>query len=329
MENIKNCPICESTEQTVFLKSRNFRVNAEKFDVMECNSCTFRYTSPLPSMTEIGEYYDPQNYVSHTGTKKGLINKLFHSARFFTLRNKYKLLSKVSKGKRHLDIGAGNGVFLSFMQEKGWDVSGVELDDASRARIVENTGLPIAKFVQDNSETEEYDVITMWHVLEHVYELKKDIKTIKEKLKKNGALIVAVPNCASYDAKKYKEFWAAYDLPIHLYHFRPQNIKDLFAQYNMEVVETKPMKFDSFYISLISEKYKNNQKGGLGAMIKGFWFGLISNLKAKNGEYSSQIYVIKNKCQQWHNESLGGSEMVKHVSPSCLGSSPISGGKPH
>jgi 2-polyprenyl-3-methyl-5-hydroxy-6-metoxy-1,4-benzoquinol methylase len=135
----------------------------------------------------------------------------------------------------------------------------------------------------------------MWHVLEHVYDLKKDLKTIKQKLKKDGSLIVAVPNCASHDAEKYKEFWAAYDLPIHLYHFRPQNIKDLFDQYDMEVVDMKPMKFDSYYISLISEQYKNNQKGGIGVILRGFYYGLVSNLKAKKGEYSSQIYIIKNK----------------------------------
>ena len=295
MKDITSCPICDSNESKVHLKSRNFRVNDHTFDVKECTKCTFRYTSPLPELNEIGEYYDTENYISHTGTKKGLINTLFHMVRFITLRSKYRLLKKVSNGKKHLDIGAGNGVFLDFMKEKGWDVEGVELDDTSRAAIEKNTGLNIATTVNDNVETEEYDVITMWHVLEHVYELKKDIKTIKQKLKKDGSLVVAVPNCGSYDEKRYQEFWSAYDLPIHLYHFRPDNIKDLFAQFDMEVVDMKPMKFDSYWISLESEKYKNNQKNSLGVLIKGFFFGLVSNLKAKKGQYSSQIYIIKNK----------------------------------
>lgn len=168
------------------------------------------------------------------------------------------------------------------------------MDDQSRSAIEKNLGLSIAKTVHDNNETEQYDVITLWHVLEHVYDLKKDVATIKEKLKKDGVLIVAVPNCESDDAKRYKEFWAAYDLPIHLYHFRPKNIADLFGQFNMEVVDTKPMKFDSLYISMMSEKYKNNNHA-IVALIKGLYFGLISNLKAKKGEYSSQIYLIKNK----------------------------------
>jgi len=295
MNPINNCPVCEENNNFTFLKSRNFRINEEKFDVKECNNCSMRFTSPLPSVSEIGDYYDPVNYVSHTGTKKGIVNKLFHAVRKITLRNKFNLLTKVSKGKRHLDIGAGNGIFLNFMKEKGWDVSGIELDDRSRTAIEKNTGLKIATTVHENSESNEYDVITMWHVLEHVYDLKKDITAIKSKLKKDGVFIVAVPNCDSYDAEFYKEYWAAYDLPIHLYHFRPKNISDLFAQFDMEVVEMKPMKFDSFYISLISEKYKNRQKGGAGVFIRGMWKGLVSNIKAKNGSYSSQIYILKNK----------------------------------
>ena len=295
MNPINNCPVCEENNNFTFLKSRNFRINEEKFDVKECNNCSMRFTSPLPSVSEIGDYYDPVNYVSHTGTKKGIVNKLFHAVRKITLRNKFKLLTKVSKGKRHLDIGAGNGIFLNFMKEKGWDVSGIELDDTSRTAIEKNTELKIATTVHENSETNEYDVITMWHVLEHVYDLKKDITAIKSKLKKDGVFIVAVPNCDSYDAAFYKEYWAAYDLPIHLYHFRPKNIDDLFAQFDMEVVGMKPMKFDSFYISLISEKYKNGQKGGIGTFARGMWKGLVSNMKAKNGSYSSQIYILKNK----------------------------------
>ncbi len=295
MKEITTCPICNSSEKTTFLKSRNFRINEVVFDIEECSKCEFRYTSPLPSVDEIGEYYATDNYVSHTGTKKGLVNKLFHTARFFTLRSKFNLIKRVSNGKKHLDIGAGNGVFLEFVKEKGWDVSGIELDDQSRSAIENRLGINIAKTVYDNQEIEKYDVITMWHVLEHVYDLKKDIETIKQKLKSDGALIVAVPNCDSYDAKKYEKYWAAYDLPIHLYHFRPKNIQDLFAQFDMEVKEIQPMKFDSYYISLVSEKYKNGGKNSLGVLFRGFYNGLISNLKAKSDSYSSQIYIIRKK----------------------------------
>ena len=295
MKDITICPICESSDSSIHLKSRNFRINEDPFDVKECNNCSLRYTSPLPSPEEIGKYYATDNYISHTGTKKGLINTLFHTVRFITLRQKQSLLKRISKGNKHLDIGAGNGVFLSFMKDKGWDVSGIELDDSSRKAIEDKLDIKIAKTVQENNENEEYDIITMWHVLEHVYNLKTDIQFIKNKLKPNGSLVIAVPNCASYDEKRYQAFWSAYDLPIHLYHFRPQNIKDLFEQFDMEIVEMKPMKFDAYWISLESEKYKNGNKNSLGVYLRGFWYGLISNLKANNGEYSSQIYILKKK----------------------------------
>ena len=295
MNPINDCPVCGDSQNFTFLKSRNFRINEEKFDVKECNNCSMRFTSPLPSEEEIGEYYHAENYVSHTGTKKGLTNKLFHFARYFTLRSKFNLVNKYAKGEKMLDIGAGNGVFLDFVKEKNWEVSGIELDTNSRERIEKNLGQKIATTVHENNESEHYDAITMWHVLEHVYNLKKDIPAIKSKLKKDGVFIVAVPNCDSYDAEFYKEYWAAYDLPIHLYHFRPKNVKDLFEQFDMEVIGMKPMKFDSFYIRLISEKYNKKQQGGLGVFIRGMWKGLTSNMKAKNGTYSSQIYILKNK----------------------------------
>ena len=295
MREITTCPICESNESYTYLESRNFRINEVPFDVKECKSCSLRYTSPLPEITEIGQYYATENYISHTGTKKGLINTLFHTVRFITLRQKQRLIKSIAKGKKHLDIGAGNGVFLEFMQSKGWDISGIELDDESRKAIEQKLKLNIAKTVQENKEVEAYDVITMWHVLEHVYNLKTDIEAIKNKLKPNGSLVVAVPNCASYDEERYQAFWSAYDLPIHLYHFRPKNIEDLFAQFDMEVVAIKPMKFDAFWISLESEKYKNGNKNSLGVYFRGFYYGLISNLKASNGSYSSQIYIIKKK----------------------------------
>ena len=170
-----NCPVCNSTESKVHLESKNFRINMKPFTVKECTSCTMRYTSPLPAENEIGEYYASENYISHTGTKKGLINTLFHMVRFITIRSKFRLISKVGNGKKLLDVGAGNGVFLNFVNKKGWDVNGVELDDTSRAHIEETLGKKIATTVNDNEEKEEYDVITMWHVLEHVYQLKKDI----------------------------------------------------------------------------------------------------------------------------------------------------------
>lgn len=295
MIQIKACPICEGSEIKHFLQSKNFRINNTPFTIEQCASCGFRFTNPLPSEDEIGEYYNTENYISHTETKKGLVNFLFHVVRKRTLAQKFKLISRYSNKQSLLDFGAGSGVFLNFVKERGWKVKGVEPDDNARQLAINKSSIEMrtpdeVHTIADGS----YDSITLWHVLEHLYNLKEDIRQFKRILTDDGTLFIAVPNCSSPDAKKYKEFWSAYDLPIHLYHFTPSDIKLLFEKEGFEVVEMIPMKFDAFWISLESEKYKSGNSGfSFVNLVKGFWFGLISNLKAKNGTYSSQIYVIK------------------------------------
>ena len=192
-----------------------------------------------------------------------------------------------------MDIGAGTGDFIEYLSSKNGKVTGVEA--SLKARCIASTkGLHLKEEISQLEKS--FDIITMWHVLEHVYHLKKDVEKIKDILQEDGTLFVAVPNCSSYDALKYGEFWAAYDLPIHLYHFRPNNIRQLFEGVGMEVVDVLPMKFDSYYVSLLSEKYKSGKEGiGLSALIKGALSGFISNMKANKEQYSSQIYVIKHK----------------------------------
>jgi 2-polyprenyl-3-methyl-5-hydroxy-6-metoxy-1,4-benzoquinol methylase len=194
-----------------------------------------------------------------------------------------------SKGKI-LDIGAGTGDFLSVAKQNGWQTIGVEPSDKAKAIALKKE----VSFVEDTAELENhsFDVITMWHVLEHVPDLDKQIKELKRLLKPNGSLIVAVPNFKSFDAKYYGTFWAAYDVPIHFWHFSKKAIKSLFEKERMELEKVLPMKFDSFYVSLLSEKYKSGKMN----FIKAFFVGLQSNWKAKrNFEYSSHIYVLKNK----------------------------------
>jgi len=296
MNHLKQCAVCGGERFHTFLKGKNYRMDGERFDIVECDSCSFRFTNPIPTEEKIGAYYDPGNYVSHSETKKGLVNFLFHQVRKITLSAKYKLISKHAKGKHLLDIGCGSGRFIEFVKQKGWSVKGLEPDEETRAFCLKN-GLDVSPASELGDQSENaYDIITMWHVLEHVYHLNKDIESISKTLKQDGTLFVAVPNCASYDAQKYGEHWAAYDLPIHLHHFRKENVEQLFQKHGMKVVDTLPMKFDSYYISLISEQYKSGKDSlGIGMMIKGFWTGLVSNLKAKKGTYSSQIYVIKHQ----------------------------------
>lgn len=295
MIQIEKCPICDGGKIKHFLQSKNFRINNTPFSIEKCESCGFRFTNPLPNEDEIGEYYNTENYISHTETKKGLVNFLFHLVRKRTLNQKFKLINKYSQQKTLLDFGAGSGVFLNYVKERGWKVKGVEPDDNARQIAINRSSIEMTTPKEvDQINDESFDTITLWHVLEHLYNLKEDIRQFRRILSKDGTLFIAVPNCSSYDAKKYKEFWSAYDLPIHLYHFTPSDIKQLFENEGFKVVDMLPMKFDAFWISLESEKYKSGNSGfSLLNLVKGFWFGLISNLKAKNGTYSSQIYVIK------------------------------------
>lgn len=289
-KNIENCPICNHNEFTHFLTGKDYTVSQKDFNIVTCSNCDFHFTNPIPVEDEIGEYYKSESYISHSSSKKGLINKIYQLVRKRTLKQKVKLIKNLSKGNNHLDIGAGTGHFIHQTSLAGFNSVGLEPDEDARKFAIENFKVNIQPIENLYTiEEKSIDVITLWHVLEHVYHLKKDVLQISKVLKDDGVLIVAVPNMDSYDAKKYKEFWAAYDLPIHLYHFKPKDIENLFSQFNMELVNILPMKYDSYYVSMLSEKYKN------GNIIKAFFSGWKSNLKGKKGTYSSQIYILKKK----------------------------------
>jgi 2-polyprenyl-3-methyl-5-hydroxy-6-metoxy-1,4-benzoquinol methylase len=290
MKQIMLCPICESPEQELFMNSLDYSVSKESFSIVRCKSCGFHFTNPIPDESKIGSYYKSESYVSHSSSKRGLINRIYHWVRWYSLKRKVALINSLSKEKSVLDIGAGTGHFLKEAKSAGWNVTGLEpdVDARSLAKSVNNIDLLEQRALYDLSSA-SYDIITMWHVLEHVYHLRKDVGRITDLVKPGGALVIAVPNMNSYDAKFYKEYWAAYDLPIHLYHFTKQDVVNLFGQFNFELVESRPMMFDSFYVSMLSEKYKN------GSMIKGVLTGLKSNWLAKDGSYSSQIYLLRRK----------------------------------
>jgi 2-polyprenyl-3-methyl-5-hydroxy-6-metoxy-1,4-benzoquinol methylase len=247
-------------------------------------------TYPQPSVENLGKYYESEDYISHTDNKRSLFEKLYHFIKSIALKNKLNLINSLQPNKgKILDIGAGTGDFLSVAKNDGWQTIGVEPSDRAKA-IAKNKGV---SFVSATSELENhsFDVISMWHVLEHVPDLDKQIKELKRLLKPTGTLIIAVPNFKSFDAKYYGKFWAAYDVPIHFWHFSKTAIKLLFEKEEMKLEKVLPMKFDSFYVSLLSEKYKSGKMN----FIKAFFIGPQSNLKANNNfEYSSHIYILKN-----------------------------------
>lgn len=273
-----------------FLTVKDHSVSKEIFELYYDENLDMLITSPQPDLENLGRYYESEDYISHTDNKRSLFEKAYHFVKNIALKNKLNLINaeQAQKG-RILDIGAGTGDFLLTAKNDGWETIGVE-PSARAKEIAVKKGI---SFVDEISalENNSFDVITMWHVLEHVPNLELQIAELKRLLKPTGTLIVAVPNFKSYDAKHYDTFWAAYDVPIHFWHFSKKAIQSLFEKVDMKLEKVLPMKFDSFYVSLLSEKYKTGKMNYISA----FLIGLKSNLKARRTlEYSSHIYVLKN-----------------------------------
>lgn len=279
------------SNQQPFLTVQDHSVSQEIFNLYYDSNLDMLVTHPQPSLDQLGKYYESDDYISHTDSKRSLFEKAYHIVKGIALKNKLNLINFQQKSKGAiLDIGAGTGDFLAVAKQNGWTTTGIE-PSAKAKSIAISKGI---SFVENTIElpNQFFDVITMWHVLEHVPDLDFQIKELKRLLKPTGTLIVAVPNFKSFDAKHYGKFWAAYDVPIHFWHFSKKAIELLFAKENMKLKKVLPMKFDSFYVSLLSEKYKNGKMN----FIKAFFIGLKSNWKAaRTKEYSSHIYVLKNK----------------------------------
>lgn len=286
------CPVCNSEQKKPFLTCIDNTVSKKPFELQECAACGFVFTSPRPQNVDLGAFYESDEYISHSNTKKGLISRLYQSVRNRTLAQKLELInSRQAKGAL-LDIGCGTGEFLNVVKGDGWNVRGIEPGDKARQSAIDNYGLdvrPEEALKEMGSET--MDVITMWHVLEHVPDLKGRLEELKNILKRDGLLIVAVPNRNSHDAAYYGKDWAAYDVPRHLWHFRPQDIRALFAPHGFEVKEVLPMKFDSYYVSMLSEKYVTGSINYFAAFRRGW----ASNSKAGQEAWSSHIYILRKK----------------------------------
>ena len=273
-----------------FLTVTDYSVSKETFELYYDQDLDMLITSPQPSPENLGRYYESSDYISHTDSKRSLFEKAYHFVKGIALKNKLNLINNCSFTKGNLlDIGAGTGDFLLTAKQNGWSTIGVEPSEKAK-------GIAIGKGIQFTDSTEElesnsFDVITMWHVLEHVPNLEIQIRELKRLVKPNGTIIIAVPNFKSYDANYYGKFWAAFDVPIHFWHFSKTAIKLLFDKEDIKLEKVLPMKFDSFYVSLLSEKYKNGKMN----FVKAIWIGLVSNGKAIwSSEYSSHIYVLKN-----------------------------------
>lgn len=295
---LESCPVCGSNEIEKALEAVDHFSSGESFPLFDCRGCGFRFTNNFPSRDTIGKYYNSAGYISHSNTREGIVNKLYHFARRIMLKRKVRLVSRHTGAKpvRLLDMGCGTGHFLHAAQEAGFMVTGIEKDEKARKYARAGFGLAVKDEESFWSlESESFDAVTLWHVLEHLEELNESVENIKRILAPGGTAMIALPNHYSYDAKHYKTFWAAYDVPRHLWHFSPDTVEKLLAKHGLVIVEQKRMPLDAFYISLLSEKYRRTP--ALPGFAKACWIGatgLISSLfNAKQS--SSLLYIAKKK----------------------------------
>ncbi len=266
---------------------KDHSVSQEEFSLIYNDELDYYITTPIPSNLEI--YYESDNYISHTDATKSIQDKLYQSVKKINLRNKLNLINQYAPNTKNLlDVGAGTGDFLKQAQLNGWTIAGIEPNPKARD-LAKKKNITLVPSLEEITEP-LYDVITLWHVLEHLPNLETQINQLHNLLKPKGTLVIAVPNYKSYDANYYKEYWAAYDVPRHLYHFSRNAISRIFSRYKFDLLRTKPMLFDAYYVSLLSEKYKTGKSN----YIKAFMVATISNIRGFfNKEHSSIIYVLK------------------------------------
>lgn len=294
--HIVTCPLCSGNHLKPVMSCIDHFASGEQFEVWECVDCGFTFTQDVPVEAEIGRYYETPEYISHSDTEKGLMNKIYHVVRRFMLQRKVRLIERVSRLKsgRLLDIGTGTGYFPFTAQKSGWKVEAIEASEKARAFAKEHFHLDVQR--DEAFETladKTFDVITMWHVMEHIEHLNELWEQLHRLLKEQGVLVIAVPNHNSYDAKKYDSWWAAYDVPRHLWHFDPLVMKKMGEKHEFELAEQHPMPFDAFYVSMLTEKYKGSKQ----SFLKGLWTGCKGWLHALGDkeQSSSMIYVFRMK----------------------------------
>lgn len=278
------------SKDKLVLTVKDFSVSGEEFELFRDSNLDLLSTFPKPSPADLPRYYESDDYISHTDGKRSLFEFGYHFIKQVALKQKVALINKLQPKGSLLDIGAGTGDFLAAATSNGWKVSGAEPSEKAR-RIASAKAIHLTDSTESFA-SHSFDVITMWHVLEHVYDPQTQIRELKRLLKPGGSIVIAVPNFNSYDADYYKNYWAAYDVPRHLWHFSKTAIRALFAAENIALQDVLPMKFDAFYVALLSEKYQSGKM----SFFRALRIGLRSNSHGrKTGEYSSQIYILANK----------------------------------
>ncbi len=294
MIHLSNCPACKNeSEISHFSICTDYFKSGEVFDIMKCNNCGILFTNPVPELDETSYYYDSDEYFSHKDKSKGLTGKLYLLLRKIAIRRKYKLVNRYKQKGIILDYGCGTGELAAYFSSNGWNAYGYEPGASATELLQEKQSVQIIQ--KDNFQAFKgyFDVIMLWHVLEHVSDLYQTINWLRTALKDDGVLIIAVPNYRSRDAGIYKQYWAAWDVPRHLYHFDRDSLIHLFQRFDLDCFEHHALKMDAYYISLISEKYKYGHSNYFKALSNGFLSNRAGSRRNKN--YSSILEVFIKK----------------------------------
>lgn len=289
-----HCPICQQTEFAAIFNVIDQLVSRESFTILECRHCGCRLTQGAPDQTASTKYYQSTDYISHSNTSRGLINRIYQLVRKRTLLQKVKWVAQAtgSSGGRVLDVGSGTGAFVATLRKSGWQADGLEPDPTARAVAQTDFGVSLLDIDQlSNLPAASFDAITLWHVLEHVHDLNGYMKQFHRLLKPAGHLLIALPNYTSWDARYFGKWWAAYDVPRHLYHFSPSAVRALSKQHGFDLAAVRPMRYDAFYIALLSHQHRV----GSSRWLKSCWIGFYSNVYAlfNRERDSSLVYVMR------------------------------------
>ncbi len=294
MVHHKDCPLCSSENIGLQFRCFDFFLSKKEFPVFKCAACGFSFTQDYPEESEMGMFYESDEYISHSDSSKGLSNKLYRAARKTMLRKKRNLIFRITGLKRGtiLDIGSGTGYFAATMKDAGWKVKGIEINEKARKFAISHFGVDIVSPDEISAiDSESFDCITLWHVLEHFHDPFGYVSEIKRILKPGASCIIALPNCSSYDAEYYNQFWAAWDVPRHLWHYNPQTFRLFCEKSGLVLEDLKSLPLDVFYISQLSEKYKGSHLPFIRGISKAFIFGFLTAFKQIRS--SSVIYLLR------------------------------------
>jgi len=294
---LEKCPICGHSEFEKVYDLDDYKITQETFSLEKCPECTLIFTVDPPLGENIGRYYESDDYLEHSNRKNDLFSKMYSWGRDLMFGYKYGIIKKLGPKGKILDIGAGSGYYLNFMSKKGYEVQGIEMSERARNHAKSEHGLHIHpdEMFHNRDFKQKFDMISLWHVMEHLYDLNKVMKRFDELLNPNGSLVIALPNYNALEVQTYKKYWNGWDVPRHLWHFSPQSIRKLVGNHGFEITSMHTMPLDPLFNTLLTNKYRKGNPlvnvlrmgtVGVASLIQGFF-----NVE----KASSIIYIIKRK----------------------------------